>query len=125
MTAGVAITRFGIRPEWREAWYRLVAGLGALLLSFGYLQEQEAALWTQAGISSVTLLFAALFAPGSARQLVYPVLAAAGPLLTWYGLVGDERWPLILAAVTQMFGLVTAGAKVVQLPPAPPQPPGA
>jgi len=109
-----AVTRFGIRPEWREAAYRFITGLVALLLAFAYLTEEEAALWTQLGLSSVTLLFAALFATSTWRQVLYPVLAAGGAILVWYGLVTDEALPLILSAAAQMFGLSTASAKVVQ-----------
>ncbi len=110
----VVMTRFGIRPEWRELFYRYASGSVALLLAFGYLEEQEAALWTQLGISTVTLLFASLFAPGTWRQFLYPVLALGGAVATWYGIVNGEDLPLILSAAAQMFGITTAGAKVVQ-----------
>jgi hypothetical protein len=110
------ITRFGIRPEWREAAYRIVTGVVGLLASFAYLAQEEAALWTQLGISSVTLLFAALFATSTWRAVLYPVLATGGALLTWYGVVADAQLPLILAAAAQLFGLSTAAAKVVTLP---------
>ena len=110
----VTVTRFGIRPEWREQGYRIVTGLVGLLVAFAYLSQEEAALWTQLGLSSVTLLFAALFATSTWRLVLYPVLAAAGPLLVWYGIVSDVQWPLILQAAIQLFGLSTAAAKVVQ-----------
>lgn len=115
MTA-LAATRFGIRPEWREPLYRFVIGLVALLSAIAYLSKEEAALWTQLGLSIVTLLFAALFATSTLRQVLYPVLATAGGLLTWYGYVNSDQWPLILAAAVQMFGLSTAAAKTVQKP---------
>ncbi|MCV7424346.1 hypothetical protein H7K45_27745 [Mycobacterium yunnanensis] len=119
MTTNTNVTRFGIRPEWREPLYRGVTGLVALLLALAYLSKEEAALWTQLGLASVTLLFAALFATSTVRKLLYPLLVAAGGLLTWYGWVNAEQWPLILAATAQMFGLSTAAAKAVQAPTGP------
>lgn len=110
-----AITRFGIRPEWREQAYRIVTGVVGLLVALTYLSEKEAALWIQLGLSSVTLLFAALFATSTWRAVLYPVLAAAGPVLVFYGVFADQQWPLILQAAVQLFGLSTASAKVVQL----------
>lgn len=110
----VSVTRFGIRPEWREPGYRVITGVVGLLVAFAYLSQEEAALWTQLGLSSVTLLFAALFATSTWRLALYLVLAAVGPLLVWYGVVNDEQWPLIFQAAIQLFGLSTAAAKVVQ-----------
>lgn len=103
-------------PEYREAAYRAVAGIATLLAGTAFLSQEEAALWTQLGLSSVTLLFAALYATSTWRLVLYPVLAAVGPLLVWYGVVSDESWPLILQAAVQIFGLSTAAAKVVQAP---------
>ena len=114
MTTDVGYARFGIHPEWRETGYRVVTGVVGLLLAFAYLSQEEAALWTQLGLSTVTLVFAALFATSTWRQVLYPVLAAAGALLVWYGVVTGEQWPLILQAAIQLFGLSTAAAKTIQ-----------
>lgn len=113
----VSVTRFGLKPEYRETFYRYVTGVVGLLVAFAYVSQEEAALWTQLGLSSVTLLFAALFATSTWRQVLYPVLATGGALLVWYGVVTNEQWPLILQAGIQLFGLSTAASKVVQLVP--------
>lgn len=110
-----SVTRFGIRPEWRETGYRWVSGAVGLLLTLAYLSQEEAALWTQLGLSSVTLLFAGLFATSTWRRVLFPFLAAAGGLLVWYGVGTEQAWPLILQAALQMFGISTAAAKVVQV----------
>lgn len=115
----MSVTRFGIRPEWREPAYRIVTGVVGLLVAFAYLSQEVAALWMQLGIASVTLLFAALFATSTWRLVLYPVIAALGPLLVWYGLVGEHQWPLVLQAAIQLFGLSTAAAKTIQAPPSP------
>lgn len=114
-----AVTKFGIKPEWREPAYRFVTGAVGLLAALAYLTQEEATLWTQLGLSVVTLLFATLFATSTWRLVLYPALAASAALLTWYGIGTDEQWALILSAGVQMFGLSTASAKVVQMTPPP------
>lgn len=114
MTTDVGHARFGIQPEWRETAYRVVTGVVGLLLAFAYLSQEEAALWTQLGLSTVTLAFAGLFATSTWRRVLYPVLAAGGALLVFYGYVTNEQWPLILQAAVQLFGLSTAAAKTIQ-----------
>lgn len=109
--------RASIRPEWRETGYRLVAAVVMFLAAFGILDDQEAALWTQLGLSVVTAGFAALFATSGRRIALYMVAGPLGGLLMLYGIVTQERWALITAAAAQAFGIATAAAKTVQSPP--------
>ncbi|UJE15669.1 membrane protein [Gordonia phage Ligma] len=100
----------------REAYYRAVAGVTAFLLAFGVLDNQEAALWTQLGLTAVTSLFAMLYSTQAWRTALYAIVGPLGSVLMAYGIVADVRWALITAAVGQLFGITTMAAKTVQLP---------
>lgn len=103
-----------INPAQREGWYRAVSGLFLMLWAVGVLTQDEAAKWTQLGISTVTLLFAALYATSSWRLAVYGLIMPLSGLLTWYGIATGVDWPLVGAAVAQVLGITTAAAKTVQ-----------
>ncbi|URM86113.1 membrane protein [Gordonia phage BiggityBass] len=122
MTTGMTVQdklRAAVPEGAREAWYRFVAGATAFLLAFGVLDNQEAALWTQLGLTAVTSLFAMLYSTQAWRTALYALVGPVGSVLMAYGLVADERWALITAAVGQLFGIATMAAKTVQVPTAP------
>ena len=98
----------------REAYYRVTAAVVTGLMAFGLLDNQEAALWTQLGLTTVTSLFAMLYSTQAWRTALYALVGPLGAVLMAYGLVADERWALITAAVGQLFGIATAAAKTVQ-----------
>lgn len=98
----------------RETAYRYAAALTTLLFAFGVLDSQEASLWTQLGVSTVTLLFALLYASSGLSATIYTVTGPLGAVLMWYGIVSDTRWALITAATGQLFGIATAAAKTIQ-----------
>lgn len=99
--------------EFRETAYRFAAALSTFLFAFGVLDSQEASLWTQLAVSTITLLFALLYATSGWRATIYAVTGPLGAILMWYGIVTDVRWALITAAVAQVFGLTTAAAKTI------------
>jgi hypothetical protein len=105
-----------IPQRYREAGYRVVAGLGTFLLAFGVLSSQEAALWTNLGVSTVTSLFAMLYATTAPRLALYALVGPVGGVLQSYGLVSDSKWLIIVTAAGQLFGITTAAAKTVQAP---------
>ena len=98
----------------RETAYRYAAALTALLFAFGVLDSQEASLWTQLAVSTVTLLFALLYASSGLSAAIYTITGPLGAVLMWYGIVNSVRWALITAAVGQVFGITTAAAKTIQ-----------
>lgn len=116
MSRGSTIQRIRelIPEKRREEFYRIVAAVSTGLLAFGFLDEQETALWTQLGISVVTTLFALLYTTSAWRASLYALVGPLGAVLMAYGIVSDVRWALIVAAVGQLFGIATAAAKTVQ-----------
>jgi hypothetical protein len=78
------------------------------------LNADQSTLWTQLGVSTVTLLFAMLYSTSTWRTALYAVVGPLGALLMGYSIVNDVRWALITAAVGQLFGITTAAAKTVQ-----------
>lgn len=44
------------------------------------------------------------------RAYIYRVLTATGPLLTAFGLVSEQTWPLIVALVATVLGTGLASA---------------
>lgn len=106
-----------INPAEREGWYRAVSGLFLMLWAIGVLTQDEAAKWTQFGISTVTLLFALLYATSPWRVALYGLIVPLAGLLTWYGIATGVNWPLVAAAVAQVLGITTAAAKTVQAGP--------
>lgn len=105
-----------INPAQREGWYRAISGLFLLLWAGGVLAQEEALVWSQFGISTVTLLFAVLYATSSWRVALYGLIVPLSAVLTWYGIATGVDWPLVAAAVAQVLGITTAAAKTVQAP---------
>lgn len=105
-----------IPDSYREAAYRGLSGVVTFLVAFGVFNSDQAALWTQLGVSTVTLLFALLYSTSTWRSVLYAVVGPLGAVLMAYGIVDDVRWALITTAVAQVFGITTAAAKVVQAP---------
>lgn len=103
-----------INPAQREGWYRAISGLFLMLWAAGVLAEQEALVWSQFGISTVTLLFAVLYATSNWRAALYGLIVPLAAVLTWYGIATGVNWPLVAAAVAQVLGITTAAAKTVQ-----------
>jgi hypothetical protein len=97
----------------REAWYRFASAAVMFLFAFGLLTADSMTLWIQLVGATVTLVFAAIYATTPLRLAMYSILAPAGAILLYYGIVTDVRWALITAAVAQAFGIVTAAAKTV------------
>lgn len=103
--------------RYREAGYRIVVAVSTFLLSFSLVTTDQATLWTQLGLGTVTLLFAALNSTSAARTALYAILGPLGAVLQAYAIVNDVRWALIATAVGQLFGTATAAAKTVQATP--------
>ncbi|QNL30141.1 hypothetical protein SEA_MARIOKART_14 [Gordonia phage Mariokart] len=117
MTEGMTVLdriRSAVPEGARETFYRVVAGATTFLLAFGVLDDQEAALWTQLGLTAVTSLFAMLYSTQAWRTALYALVGPLGSVLMAYGLVADEKWAIITAAIGQLFGIATAAAKTRQ-----------
>lgn len=95
----------------RETLYRVVAAVVTALTATGTLAADKAYLWTQLGVSTVTLLFALLYAGTSIRTALYTVAAAGGALVLAYGILKGVDWAIIVGSVGQALGVVTAAAK--------------
>ncbi|AER47664.1 phage holin [Mycolicibacterium goodii] len=106
-----------VNPANREGWYRAVSGIVLALWGAGVLKQEEALTWTQLGISTVTLLFAALYATSSWRLALYGMIVPVSAVLTWYGIATGVDWALVSSAVAQILGITTAAAKTVQSSP--------
>lgn len=100
----------------REWGYRIVAAATTGLLAFGLLNAQEAALWTQLGVSVVTTLFALLYSTSTWRSALYVIVGPLGGILMAYGIGHGIDWAVIVSAVGQLFGIATAAAKTIQAP---------
>lgn len=103
--------RTAVPQSKREGFYRAVGAAIMFLLAFGVLDDNEATLWATFGTGLVTLLFALLHATSTWRTAIYVFTGPLGSVLMVYGIVGDERWALIVAATGYAFGIVTAAAK--------------
>lgn len=106
-------------PEHRETLYRVVAGVLTFLTGYGILDESEAALWAQLAVGTITVLFALLYSTTTLRMALYALIGPVGAVLMAYGIVTDQMWAVIVAAVGQVFGVATAGSKTVELTPLP------
>jgi hypothetical protein len=100
----------------REWGYRIVAAISTGLMAFGLLNTEDAALWTQLGVSVITTLFALLYSTSTWRSALYVVVGPIGGLLMAYGIGQGVNWAIIVSAVGQLFGIATAAAKTVQAP---------
>jgi hypothetical protein len=109
-----------IPPTWREAGYRVISGVLTFLTGYGILDGNNAVLWSQLGIGTVTSLFALLYATSSARAALYAIVGPLGGVLMAYGIIQDEKMAVISAALAQVFGIATAAAKTVELAPVTP-----
>lgn len=100
----------------RETAYRFINAALLALLGLGFLSAQEVALWTELGIGTVTLIFAALYATSSWRLALYALIAPLSLVLGWYGIAKGVDWAIVAMAVAQALGITTAAAKVIALP---------
>lgn len=108
-----------VPASWRENWYRISAGAVMFLFAFGVLDAESTSLWIQGATATVTLVFALIYATSPWRTVLYGILAPAGAILMYYGIVNDVRWALITAAGAQVFGIATAAAKTFTVDSAP------
>lgn len=95
----------------REKTYILVIALVVLLGGLGIITEAEVALWTTAAVATVALLFAMLFATSNLRLAVYGLVAALGPLLTWYSIGTGAQWTAIIAFFGSALAIGKAATK--------------
>lgn len=107
----------GLFPAADREWgYRIVAAAVAGLLAFGLLNSEQAALWTQLGVSVVTTGFALLYSTSTWRSALYVLVGPLGGVLMAYGIGQRVDWAIIVSTVGQLFGIATAAAKTVQAP---------
>lgn len=106
-----------IPPAYREAAYRVIAGVLTALTGFQVLGTDDAALWSQLAVGTVTSLFALLYSTSTVRVALYALVGPLGGVLMAYGIIGDVKWAVLVASVGQVFGTATAAAKVVELSP--------
>lgn len=103
-----------VPPSYREKFYRLVSATIAGLVTGGLLASDKADLWTQLGLSTVTLLFAMLYTTNGWRIALYAVAGPAAGLVMAYGIIHNITWTIIFATIVQAGGVTTAAAKTVQ-----------
>lgn len=97
----------------RELMHRLIAATVGTLLAAGLLTSTQAELWTRLGLSSISLLFAWLYARDTLRAWLYGTAVTVGGLLYAYGVSKGVDWALIVATFGQGLGVATAAAKAV------------
>lgn len=104
-----------IPADVRETGYRVITGLLTFLTGYGYLDNDQALLWGQVGLGTVTALFALLYTTDGLRQVLYVVTGPLGGLLMAYGIVSDVKWAVLVASIGQVFGMATAAAKTINI----------
>lgn len=92
----------------RDQVYIWVAAAVTLLAGLGYVTNTAAALWSAAGISSVTLAYALVHATSSWRAALYGFIIAAAPLATWYSIGTEEGWAAVVVFAAAVLGLTKA-----------------
>jgi hypothetical protein len=102
-----------IPADVRETGYRVVTGALTFLTGYGYLDNDQALLWGQVGLGTLTALFALLYTTDGLRQVLYVVTGPLGGLLMAYGIVSDVKWAVLVASIGQVFGIATAAAKTI------------
>lgn len=97
----------------RESLHRWIAAFVGALLAAGLLTSNQAELWTRLALSTVSLLFAWLYARDTVRAALYGTAATLGGVLYAYGVAKGIDWALIVATFGQGLGVATAAAKAV------------
>ena len=106
---GLLVRIRSVVPESAQGYgYSLVSGAVMFLMALGVVTNEEAALWTQLAIALVTCLFALIYSPSTWRASLYLIVGPLGAVLMGYGLIADEKWAVIVAALGQVLGITTA-----------------
>lgn len=98
-------------PVVRERLYIVAAALMTVLVSFGVLNDSQAALWSSLAVAVIGAIFAVVNAESSWRVALYTVAGAAAALFQAYGILGDANWAAITGLVAAVLGVSTAAAK--------------
>lgn len=97
-------------PVVRERLYIVAAALMTVLVSFGVLNDNQAALWSSLVVAIIGAIFAIVNAETNWRLALYTVAGAAA-LFQAYGILGDANWAAITGLVAALLGVSTAAAK--------------
>lgn len=97
-----------IPKSMKDQAYSYLSAAIMFLMAFGVVDDQQAALWTQLGIALVTFTFTLLYATSTWTMSLYAVVGPLGAVLMAYGLISDEKWAIVTAAVGQALGITTA-----------------
>lgn len=90
--------------------YASLPALQVVLVSFGVISEQHAALW----VSMITALLGlglAAINTDTWRKYAYGLIAPAQALLVYYGIMSDHQASAIAGLVISVLGLGVAAAK--------------
>lgn len=98
-------------PVVRERLYIVAAALMTVLVSFGVLNDSQAALWSALVVAIIGAIFAVVNAETSWRVALYTVAGAAAAVFQAYGILGDANWAAITGLVAAVLGVSTAAAK--------------
>ena len=98
-------------PVVRERLYIVAAALMTVLVSFGVLNDNQAALWSSFAVAVSGAIFAIVNAETNWRLALYTVAGAAAALFQAYGILGDANWAAITGLVAAVLGVSTAAAK--------------
>ena len=98
-------------PVVRERLYIVAAALMTVLVSFGVLNDNQAALWSSLAVAVIGAIFAVVNAESSWRVALYTVAGAAAAVFQAYGILGQANWAAIVGLVAAVLGVSTAAAK--------------
>lgn len=98
-------------PIVRERLYIVAAALMTVLVSFGVMNDNQAALWSSLVVAVIGAIFAIVNAETNWRLALYAVAGAAAALFQAYGILGDANWAAITGLVAAVLGVSTAAAK--------------
>lgn len=102
-------------PSLREKIARAASAVIIGLSTTGTMTSDKAALWSQLGLSVLAMMLALIYADSNVRARIYGVVAIGGSVLGAYGIANGVAWAVIIASMSQAFGITTAAAKA-QIP---------
>lgn len=97
-----------IPERYRGTVYSLGGAIAALLAVFGWANDEQSAAIGIAIVAVVTMILAIIHSRNLIRQAIYLVLAAAGSVLSVYGVSSNEEVGAILGVAAVVLGTQVA-----------------
>lgn len=95
----------------RGRLYALLAPLQVLLVTFGLLNDSNAALWVSVVTAVLGFTVAGAHSTATWRTWLYGIIGTAQPVLIAYGVFSDSQAAAVIAVVSAALGLGVAAAK--------------